>query len=134
MQNTISTDPIADMLSRIRNAAAVGKSEVTVPYSKMKSSVVELLKKNNFIDDVHVNGEGISKSLVVVLHGIQENARISKIDRLSKPGRRYYVSAQEIPTVKNGRGLVIISTSKGLMTGDEAKTQRIGGELICNVY
>lgn len=131
---TISTDPVADMLSRIRNAVAVGKNEVSMPHSKMKLSVAQLLKANNFVDDVRVEGAGTLKTLTVVLHDAQSNARITKIDRLSKPGRRYYVSAQEIPMVKRGRGLVIVSTSKGLMTGEDAKLQRIGGELICNVY
>lgn len=132
--NTFTTDPIADMLSRIRNAIAVGKREVSLPYSKMKASVVELLKANKYVDSVHVSGEGKTKILTVVLHDTESNARITQIDRISRPGRRFYVSSQEIPMVKGGRGLVIVSTSKGLMTGDEAKTQRIGGELICKVY
>lgn len=134
MHNTISTDPVADMLSRIRNAVAVGKREVSMPHSKVKAAIVALLKKNNYVDDVRVSGEGIAKTLTIVLHDAQSNARITEIDRLSKPGRRYYVSAQEIPTVKRGRGLVIVSTSKGMLTGEDAKTQRIGGELICKVY
>jgi small subunit ribosomal protein S8 len=105
-----------------------------LPHSKVKQSVAELLKQTNFVDAVKVEGEGISKELVIVINGENTNARITEIARISKPGRRYYVRSQEIPVVKRGRGLVIVSTSKGLMTGDDAKKQKIGGELICKVY
>ena len=134
MHNTITTDPIADMLSRVRNAIAVRKHEVSLPYSKVKAAIAEVLKANNFVSDVRTSGEGTTKTLTIVLSSAMENARITEIDRLSKPGRRYYVNSQEIPTVKNGRGIVVVSNSKGLMTGAEAKAQRIGGELICKVY
>jgi small subunit ribosomal protein S8 len=129
-----STDPIADMLTRIRNAINVRKHEVRLPHSNVKQSVAELLKQTNFVDSVKVEGEGIAKELVIVINAENTNARITEIARISKPGRRYYVRSQEIPTVKRGRGLVIVSTSKGLMTGDDAKKQKIGGELICKVY
>lgn len=130
----VSTDPISDMLTRIRNAIAVRKSEVRLPYSKIKQNVAEILKANNFIDEVQVNGEGIEKSLVITINDKSTNARITEIERVSRPGRRLYSSFDKIPTVKRGRGIVIVSTSKGLMTGDEAKKSRIGGELICKVY
>lgn len=129
-----STDPIADMLSRIRNAIAVRKSEISLPHSNIKESVARLLKDSNFLTDIKVEGEGIGKTLVVTINSEDENARISEIVRLSKPGRRFYVAAKDIPVVKRGRGVVIVSTSKGLMTGDEAKKQHVGGELICKVY
>lgn len=129
-----STDPIADMLARIRNAIAVRKSEIRLPHSKAKEAVARLLKDNNFITDVKADGEGTTKALVLTLNSEDANARITEITRLSKPGRRYYVRATEIPTVKRGRGIVIVSTSKGMMTGTEAKTQNVGGELICKVY
>lgn len=129
-----STDPIADMLTRIRNAILVRKSEVSLPHSNIKEAVARLLKESNFIDDVTVTGEKIDKTLVVKINGEDSNARITEIVRLSKPGRRYYVNSKEIPVVKRGRGVVIVSTSKGLMTGDRAKTEHIGGELICKVY
>ncbi|CAN5375398.1 30S ribosomal protein S8 [soil metagenome] len=132
--STTSTDPIADMLTRIRNAINVRKSEVRMPHSKVKQSVAELLKSSNFIDSVKVEGDGIAKELVVKINGENSNARITEISRISKPGRRYYVRSQEIPVVKRGRGLVIVSTSKGMMTGDDAKKHNIGGELICKVY
>lgn len=129
-----STDPIADMLTRIRNAIAVRKTEVNLPHSRIKESVARLLKESNFIDNVSVSDAPVGKTLTVKINDESSNARITEIVRLSKPGRRYYVNAQEIPVVKRGRGLVIVSTSKGLMTGDRAKTEHIGGELICKVY
>lgn len=129
-----STDPIADMLTRIRNAILVRKSEVSLPHSNIKESVARLLKDSNFIDDVSVKDAAVGKTLTVRINSEDSNARITEIVRLSKPGRRYYVNVKEIPVVKRGRGIVILSTSKGLMTGNEAKTQKVGGELICKVY
>ena len=129
-----STDPIADMLTRIRNAIAVHKTEVNVPHSNIKESVARLLQECNFIDDVAVSDAVVGKMLNLRLNGDSNNARITEIVRLSKPGRRYYVNAKEIPVVKRGRGVVIVSTSKGLMTGDRAKSENVGGELICKVY
>jgi small subunit ribosomal protein S8 len=129
-----STDPIADMFTRIRNAIAVRKTEVNLPHSNIKESVARLLKESNFIDGVSVSDAPVGKTLTVKINDPNGSARITEIVRLSKPGRRHYVNARDIPTVKHGRGLVIISTSKGLMTGDRARTERIGGELICKVY
>jgi len=130
----VSTDPIADMLSRIRNAIAVKKSEVRLPHSNVKESVARLLKQSRFLDDVAVETDEGRKTLVLLINRPDSNARITEIVRLSKPGRRTYAGVSEIPVVKRGRGLIIVSTSKGMMTGDEAKTQRLGGELICKVY
>ncbi len=135
--SSTTTDPIADMFTRIRNAIAVRKHEVSLPHSNIKESVARLLQQSNFLDEVSVSDapEGKpGKMLNIKINNDDSNARITEIVRLSKPGRRYYVNAREIPVVKRGRGVVILSTSKGLMTGDEAKTQRVGGELICKVY
>ena len=129
-----STDPIADMLTRIRNAIAVRKTEVSLPHSKIKESVAKLLQESKFVDGVFVKDAPVGKTLTVKINSDDSNARITEIVRMSKPGRRHYVNAQEIPVVKRGRGVVIISTSKGLMTGEKAKTEKIGGELICKVY
>lgn len=129
-----TTDPIADMLTRIRNAILVRKTEVSLPHSTIKESVAKLLKESNFVDEVTVSDAPVGKTLTVKINDEDTNARITEIVRLSKPGRRHYVNAKEIPVVKRGRGVVIISTSKGLMTGDQAKTERVGGELICKVY
>ncbi len=130
----VSTDPIADMLARIRNAIAVRKTEINLPHSQIKEAVAKLLADNKFIDGVKVADDSVGKTLTLTLHSADENARITEIKRLSTPGRRLYSSAAKIPRVKNGRGLVIVSTSKGLMTGNEAKAQKVGGELICEVY
>ena len=128
------SDPVADMLSRIRNAILVNKGTVVMPHSKMKQRVAEQLKAANFIDDVKVEGDGIAKQLIVTINAEGTNPRISTIEKVSKPGRRMYAKVEDIPTIKNGRGVVIVSTSKGLMTGFDAKKQNIGGELICKVY
>lgn len=130
----VSTDPIADMLTRIRNAMNVRKNEVSVPHSKVKESVATLLKENGFLTDVTVTDASIGKSMRIVIHPDGEASRITEIKRVSKPGRRAYVGAAEIPTVKRGRGIVIVSTSKGMMTGQAAKKAGVGGELICEVY
>lgn len=129
-----STDPIADMLTRIRNAIGVRKHEISLPHSNVKESVARLLKDSNFIDAVSVEDARIGKTLTIRIAGDNTNARITEITRLSKPGRRHYVKAAEIPAVKQGRGIVIVSTSKGMMTGEQAKAAKIGGELICKVY
>jgi small subunit ribosomal protein S8 len=132
--STTTTDPIADMLTRIRNAINVRKNEVALPHSNVKESVARLLKENRFIEDVKVEDAVIGKTLRIVINSEGDNARITEIARLSKPGRREYAKAEKIPTVKRGRGLVIVSTSKGMMTGAEAKKQGVGGELICKIY
>lgn len=132
--STVSTDPIADMLSRIRNAIAVRKASVTMPHSKVKESVANLLKQNNFVESIDVSGEGIEKTLTVIINAGATNARITEIKRISKPGRREYAKSEKIPVVKRGRGIIIVSTSRGMMTGAEAKKLGVGGELICSVY
>ena len=130
----VSTDPIADMLTRIRNAVAVNKTEVSMPHSKIKQTVADVLAANNFVDKVEVAGEGGFKTLKIVINQPNTNARITEIERMSKPGRRLYAGANEIPAIKRGRGIVVISTSKGIMTGSQAKSAGLGGELICKVY
>lgn len=132
--STVSTDPIADMLTRIRNAINVRKSEVMVPHSKVKEAIAKVLVANKFLQNVEVIELGVGKMLKITIHNPQENARITEISRISTPGRRFYVGSKDIPTVKQGRGIIVISTSKGLMTGREARQQQLGGELICKVY
>lgn len=132
--SSTSTDPIADMFTRIRNAIAVRKAEVSLPHSNIKESVARLLQDSNFVDGVYVSDAPVGKTLTVKINDENSNARITEIVRLSKPGRRFYVNSKEIPVVKRGRGLVIVSTSKGVMTGDQARNEKIGGELICKVY
>jgi len=129
-----STDPIADLLTRIRNAAMVGKTEVRVPSSKLKKVVAEQLKKNNYLADVKIEAGKPRDTLVVTINKPGQNSAFTELTRLSKPGRRVYVSAADIPKVKSGRGLVLVSTSKGVITGREAVKQRLGGELLLKVY
>jgi small subunit ribosomal protein S8 len=129
-----STDPIADLLTRIRNAAMVGKNEVRVPSSKIKKVVAEQLKKNRYLADVKVEAGKPRDTLVITIAAPGENCAINEITRLSKPGRRVYVGVNEIPKVKSGRGLVLISTSKGVITGHQAIKERLGGELLLKVY
>ncbi len=128
-----STDPISDMLTRIRNAILVHNHQVNLPHSKIKEEVAKLLAQNNFVDKVEIN-DGFPKTMTITVNPENTNARITEISRISKPGRRAYVGVDDIPTIKRGRGIVIVSTSKGVMTGAEAKKQRVGGELICKVY
>ena len=129
-----STDPIADLLTRIRNAAMVGKTEIRVPTSKLKKVVAEQLVKNNYLADVKVEGGKPRGTLVVTLAKEGESCPITEIARVSKPGRRVYTSAVDIPKVKQGRGLVLVSTSKGVMTGQEAVKNKLGGEILLKVY
>ena len=129
-----STDPIADLLTRIRNAAMVGKHEVRVPSSKLKKVVAEQLKANKYLADVKLEAGKPRDTLVITINKPGENSVINELTRMSKPGRRVYVKADEIPKVKSGRGLVLVSTSKGVITGQEAAKQRLGGELLLKVY
>ncbi|MAU33874.1 30S ribosomal protein S8 [Candidatus Saccharibacteria bacterium] len=129
-----STDPIADLLTRIRNAVMVGKNEITVPSSKLKVTVAKELKKAGYLTDVKVEAAKPRDILVVTINKPGENAQINEITRISKPGRRVYVSASDIPKVKSGRGIVLVSTSKGVVTGHDAVKQRLGGEVLLSVY
>ncbi len=129
-----STDPIADMLTRIRNAIAVNAEVVRLPHSKIKQTIAQILVDNGFITQVRAEGDGIQKELVITISGEDESSRITEISRLSRPGRRMYVKSGAVPTVRRGRGLVVVSTSSGIMTGTEAKAKKLGGELICEVY
>lgn len=129
-----STDPIADLLTRIRNAVMVGKNEVRVPASKLKLVVATELKKNKYLTDVKIEAGKPRDTIVITINKPGENSTINEITRLSKPGRRVYVAATDIPRVKSGRGLVLVSTSKGVITGQEAVKQRLGGELLLKVY
>ncbi len=132
--NLTSTDPIADMLSRIRNAIAVNKRELSLPHSKIKETVAKILVNNGFLASVKTVDDNDRKQLVITINTEDEPAKITEINRLSRPGRRLYVKSPAVPTVKRGRGLEVISTSAGIMTGREASSKNLGGELICEVY
>ena len=129
-----STDPIADLLTRIRNAALVGKTEERVPTSKLKKIVAEQLVKNHYLADVKLEDGKPRGTLVITINNNGENAAFTELARVSKPGRRIYVSSADIPKVKQGRGIVLVSTSKGVMTGAEAVKNKLGGEVLLKVY
>lgn len=129
-----TSDSVADLITRIRNAIAVGKNEIRVPASKLKLAVANKLQKINYLHEVKLE-EGSPRAILhVVINETGKNPTINSIEKVSTPGRRVYVSANEIPKVKSGRGTAIISTSKGLMTGEEAKKNRLGGELMLKIY
>lgn len=129
------TDPIADMLTRIRNGQHAKHQFVRVPGSKMKLAVAEILKKYGYIENVKWRDEGPQGAIDVELkYDRDDKAIITNIKRVSKPSRRVYVGSQEIPPVLNGLGISILSTSKGIVSDREAKAQNVGGELICTVY
>jgi small subunit ribosomal protein S8 len=129
-----STDPIADLLTRIRNAIMVGKNEITVPSSKLKVTVAKELKKAGYVVGVKVEAAKPRDILTVTINNPGETSTINEITRLSKPGRRVYVGANDIPKIKSGRGIVLVSTSKGVITGSAAYKARLGGELLLKVY
>ncbi len=130
---TIS-DPIADMLTRIRNAVMVRHDLVLIPVSKMKLSIVRILKDEGFISDYEVLRDKPHRAIKIYLKYDDDSQPIlSGLERVSKPGLRVYVERGEIPRVRGGLGIAIVSTSKGVMTGHQAWRQRIGGELLCYV-
>lgn len=129
------TDPIADLLTRLRNAQAQGKSEIRVPASKVKVAVLNVLKTEGYVNDVseETNDKGF-KTLVVNLKYHQGKPVITRIQRVSTPGRRVYSQANEIPMVSNGLGITIVSTSRGVITDTQARAQNVGGEVLCQVF
>jgi len=130
----LTSDPIADMLSRIRNAISVGKTEVSLPHSNLKEKVADILVANGFLSGIKMSAELPFKSMTITINQAGQSPKITEITRLSKPGRRQYVRSGRLPVVKRGRGIVVVSTSHGVMTGSEARAQHLGGELICKVY
>ena len=128
------TDPIADMLTRIRNAARVGHSETRCPGSKLKASVAKVLSDEGFIESVR-SEEGKFSTLVLELRYAEEGrSMIDGIKRVSCPSRRVYVGSSEIPKVRNGLGMLVLSTSKGVMCDRDARAAKVGGEVICEVW
>lgn len=129
-----TTDPVADLITRIRNAIAVGKTEIRVPTSKLKFAVADKLQKTHYLELVEVEDAKPRGVLHVVINKEGEVARINEIKKISTPGRRIYTGVSEIPKVKSGRGTVLISTSKGIMTGEEAVKNKLGGEILVKVW
>ena len=131
----MNTDPIADMLTRIRNANQVHHETVSVPSSKLKVELAKLLKSEGFIADYEVKAEGKFNTLVITLkYDANKKPVISKLERVSKPGLRSYSKAKNMPQVLGGMGVAIVSTSKGLLTDRKARKENVGGEVLCYIY
>ena len=129
------TDPIADMLTRVRNANQMRYNEVVVPSSKMKIEITKILKSEGFIADYKVEKGEVQDNIIITLkYGKNKERVISGLKRISKPGLRVYAKAEEIPTVLNGLGISIVSTSKGVMTGKEARKENLGGEVLAYIW
>jgi len=133
------TDPIADMLTRIRNALAVKKLEIVLPYSKVKFNIAKVLEKEKLIGKVETidaikSKTGFKQLKIELKYDEDSKSVIGTLKRISSPGQRIYVKKDRIPKVLNGLGMNILSTSKGLMTGQEAREKNLGGELICEIY
>ena len=126
----VMTDPIADMLTRIRNANNTLKEEVSIPTSTLKVGIAEILKNEGFIKGYKVEGEGAESNIIITL----KYRGITDLKRISKPGLRVYAKVNEIPRVLNGLGIVILSTSQGLMTDKEARAKQVGGEVLAYIW
>lgn len=129
------TDPIADMLTRVRNAYAAKHQKVDVPISNIKLEIARILKEEGFINNYKVIGEGSRRNIRVYLrYGPRGEQVMSKVERVSKPGCRIYVNSTSIPKVLAGMGINIISTSRGVMTDRRARREKVGGEILCRIY
>ena len=132
----MNTDPIADFLTRLRNANRAGHKTVIIPMSKMKKEITQILFAQGYILNYKFDKEGVQGSIKIALKydKLSKEPVIKKLERVSKPGLRKYTNSSSIPRVLNGLGINIVSTSKGLMTGKKASRENLGGEIICNVY
>ena len=131
---SVISDPIADMLTRIRNAAKANHTEVRLPASNEKAAIAEVLKSEGFISGSKVEGEIPNKELVLDLKYYENKSVISNLKRISKPSCRIYVKAKEIPRVRGGMGITILSTPEGVLSGKIAKQKNVGGEVLCYVW
>tara|TARA_B100001123_G_C14802447_1_gene825009 strand:+ start:253 stop:651 length:399 start_codon:yes stop_codon:yes gene_type:complete len=128
-------DPVGDMITRIRNAQMRSLSSVEIPASKFRAKILDVLKKEGYISNYELlNSENSNNIITVHLKYSNGSPVIKEIKRVSKPGRRIYAKATSIPTIQNGLGVAIVSTSKGIMSDNEAKNQNVGGEIICKVF
>lgn len=128
------TDPIADMLTRIRNATMAGQERTQIPLSHLKKAIAEILKAEGFISDFRIESDSEQSLTVYLKYGRDRKPAIAGLKRKSRPGRRVYVGCTDIPQVMNGFGMSILSTSHGLMTDRTAREKRVGGELLCEVW
>lgn len=127
-------DPIADMLTRIRNAVMVGHESVLIPHSNMKVAIAKILKEQNFIEDYEIVKAKPAQMLRVQLRYVEKQPAVLGLERVSRPGLRVYAGKTEIPRVYGGLGLAIMSTSQGIMTGQQAWRKKLGGEVLCYVW
>ena len=130
----IVTDPIADMLTRIRNAGAAGLKKIAMPSSKEKAAIAAVLKEEGYIGDFAVSGEGAKRTLGIEIKYYGGKPVIAGLERVSKPSCRVHCGCAEIPRVRNGLGIVVLSTPKGIISGRKAKAENVGGEIICYVW
>jgi small subunit ribosomal protein S8 len=129
------TDPISDMLTRIRNAQMIRKAQVVVPYSKLKAALAEVLQREGFLVSVREQADGVRKMLILELrYASGGQPVISGLKRVSRPGQRIYRGYSEIPRALSGMGVTILSTSRGLLTDREARKEKIGGEVLCQIW
>jgi small subunit ribosomal protein S8 len=129
------TDPIADMLTRVRNAIAAKHSRVDIPGSKLKTEIARILKEEGYINNYVIKGEGIKYVIRIFLrYDAKGTSSITHLSRVSRPGRRVYVGADEVPRVLGGYGVNIVSTSRGLMSGKKARQEKVGGEILAQIY
>jgi small subunit ribosomal protein S8 len=130
----MTTDPISDMLARLRNAALARHAHTAIPHSNVKERVADILKQEGYISDFRVEGETPRRIVVVMKYGRNRHCAFAGLRRTSRPGRRIYVGHREIPIVHNGLGVAILSTSHGVMTDKTAREKGVGGELLCEVW
>lgn len=128
------TDPISDFIIRIKNAVLARKDVITVPHSKMKEAIAGILQKEGYIAEVTTSEEGVFKQLVITLKYVGKNPAVTDVRRLSKPGRRLYAPANDIPKSLGGYGITILSTNKGVITDSDARKMNVGGELLCQIW
>lgn len=128
------TDPIADMLARLRNSAAAGQASLTLPYSKLKSDIAQILKKEGYIKDTELVTIDGHQNIRIQTKFVNKTSAITGLKRVSRPGLRRYVGAGEIPRVLGGLGIAVLSTSRGILSGHEARKQKVGGELLAYIW
>ncbi|MCX6963014.1 MAG: 30S ribosomal protein S8 [Verrucomicrobia bacterium] len=128
------TDPIADMLARLRNSAAAGQASLTLPYSKLKSDIAQILKKEGYIKDTELVTIDGHQNIKIQTKFVNKTSAITGLKRVSRPGLRRYVGAGDIPRVLGGMGIAVLSTSRGILTGHEARKQKVGGELLAYIW
>ncbi len=127
-------DPIADLLTRLRNAYLSRIREVSIPFSRLKSDILKILKKNNYVLDYEIKEEGVKKVLVVTLNDVRVTKYIPTFKRISRPGQRIYISAKDIKKSRNGKWIYIVSTPKWVITWYESRSLWVGGELMCEIF